>query len=146
MKEYARVLCEDWPGGIECQEVYRVSCIVSSRSRYHLRVLFSKLRGSIVCRADLESVRSMKRLIWRREPARSPSTRSCDCNLSIIIILQFFLIASKHGFYRNKVRDYHYPFSATMSIIKVSGATLVDGNGETVILRGAGLGGWLTFV
>lgn len=34
------------------------------------------------------------------------------------------------------------PFTMT-SFLKVSGTKLVDGSGEEVILRGAGLGGWM---
>ena len=30
-----------------------------------------------------------------------------------------------------------------MAFVKVSGTKLVDGNGEEIILRGAGLGGWM---
>jgi len=37
------------------------------------------------------------------------------------------------------------PFSANMSngILKIEGEKVVDGKGNPVILRGAGLGGWM---
>lgn len=33
-----------------------------------------------------------------------------------------------------------------MAYLKVSGTKIVDGNGQEVILRGAGLGGWMKSV
>ena len=33
-----------------------------------------------------------------------------------------------------------------MSFLKVEGTKIVDGNGKEVILRGAGLGGWMKCV
>ena len=34
-------------------------------------------------------------------------------------------------------------FKSSMSFLKVEGTKIVDGNGKEVILRGAGLGGWM---
>lgn len=46
----------------------------------------------------------------------------------------------------NAGESYLYCLLLSMSFLKVSGTKIVDAGGKEMILRGAGLGGWMKFV